>query len=376
MTSATLASRPLLALASVGIRRDLLAPLVYWTRFRLLHFYQKSVYGDLSSGDMDSTLLAYSSPIGLYRGLVAASPDVIQSVEPFSFYTQPYLLACLLATRKTHAALVIPTHENRPLDVKFGRARAAILRRVLTVVFARACLIITHNNGGHSSVLECGAAPERVVRGMWGNWGVDTTEFYPRQTRPGGLAPTILSVGRLHEEKGVFVLLDAFVRVQKQIPDARLIYVGDGPARESLRSRINAMDLVHAVTLAGAVKHRDVPALLHQSDVFCAPSITTRKWAEQVGASALQAMGAGLPVVSTLSGSIPEYIPDGVAGLLVRENDPTALAIALSELLGNPARAQEMGRRGRVHVCAYYDARSNVERDEQLVMEHCLAGRI
>jgi glycosyltransferase involved in cell wall biosynthesis len=376
MDSASLPAKPILALVSIGVRRDLIAPLVYFTKFNLVHFYQKSVYGDLSPEDMDSTLHAYSSPIQLYRGLVAAHPDAIQSVEPFSFYTQPFLWACVMAARKTSAPLVVPTHENRPLDIKFGKTRATMLRRLLNIVFARACLIITHNNGGRSSVLECGAAPEKIVRGMWGNWGVDTREFFPRTSRPPDLPPTVLFVGRLHREKGVFVLLDALVRVQQLIPDAKLVYIGDGPAHDELNARIQAYGLADAVTLAGTIKHRDVPAALARADVFCAPSITTQKLAEQVGSSSLQAMAAGVPVVSTRSGAIPEYVPDGVAGILVQENHPEALANALSELLADPARTQEMGRRAREYACAYYDARTNVERGEQLVMEHCLARRI
>lgn len=369
-------SLPRLALVSIGIRRDLLAPLAYFSKFELIHFYKKSVYGDLTSEDMDSTLHAYASPLALYRRLVAARPNVIQGVEPFSYYTQPFLWACFLAARKAGASLFLPTHENRPLALKFGKPRAAALRRALGIVFARCCLIIVHNNGGQLNVLECGAAPDKIVRGMWGNWGVDTREFYPRPARPGELPPTILFVGRLHQEKGVFVLLDAFSRVQNRIPTARLLYVGDGPANQDLTREIQARALSGAVSLIGTIKHRAVPDMLHQADVFCAPSITTPKWAEQVGASALQAMAAGVPIVSTRSGAIPEYVPDGVAGILVPENDPPALAHSLLELLSNPKRAAQLGAQGRAYACEHYDARANVECGEQLVMERCLARRV
>ncbi len=367
--------RPRLALVSIGIRRDLLTPLAHFVQFELAHFYQQNVYGDLTADDFDSTLIKYSSPLELYQQLVRAQPNVIQGVEPFSYYTQPFAWACLLAARKTRAALLIPTYENRPLAIKFGKFRAAMLQRSLKVYFARACLIITHNDGARENVLQCGAAAHKIVRGMWGSWGVDTGEFFPDTERYGERsvhAPVLLFAGRLHAEKGVFVLLDAFVDVHKKFPNARLLYAGDGPARDTLASQIQSRNLAEVVTLCGTIKNRDIPQLFRQADIFCAPSLTTRKWAEQVGMSSLQAMASAIPIVSTRSGAIPEYVPDGVAGVLVEENNSPALANALLELLENPERAREMGRRGREYACAHYDARANIARAEQLVMEHCV----
>ncbi len=371
--------KPRLALVSIGIRRDLLAPLVYFSKFELVHFYKKSVYGDLTADDFDQTLVAYSSPHDLYQQLVRAQPDVIQSVEPFSFYTQPFLWASLYAARQTHASLFAVTYENRPLAEKFGAWRAALLRRALEIFFARACLVITLNDGARENVLQCHAALHKIVRAMWGSWGVDLREFFPRAKNYGERsvqAPVILFVGRLHAEKGVFVLLDAFAQIRQQFSNAHLKLVGDGPARAELGARIQAFGLSQCVTLTGTMKHRDLPEIFRHADIFCAPSLTTRKWAEQVGMSALQAMASGLPIVSTTSGAIPEYIPDGVAGILVRENDARALADALRALLAQPERAREMGQRGYGYARAHYDAQANVERGQALVMEHCLARRV
>lgn len=383
--------QPRLALVSIGIRRDLVAPLVYLSKFELVHFYKKNVYGDLTTEDFDSTLVAYNSPVDLYRKLVRAKPDVIQGVEPFSFYTQPFVWACVPAARMTGAGLLIPTYENRPLEIKFGKLRAALLRGILALYFARACLIITHNDGARENVLQSGGAAHKIERGMWGSWGVDTREFFPRgksvsRTASSQLAeppppaftdsPTILYVGRLHEEKGIFVLLDAFTRVHQQMPTARLLVAGDGPARQAVESIIQANHLTGCVSLRGVVKNRDIPALFRQADIFCAPSITTRKWAEQVGMSALQAMASGVPIVSTSSGAIPEYIPDGRAGMLVPERDAGALSTALLELAANPVHARALGEYGRSYALTHYDAQTNIARGEQLVMEHCLARRV
>ncbi len=367
-------SRPRLALVSIGIRRDLLAPLIHFSKFELAHFYNKNVYGDLTADDFDSTLQTYISPRDLYQKLIRLQPQVIQGVEPFSFYTQPYVWACVLAARKTRAALIIPTLENRPLEVKFGKLRAALLKRITEFYFARACLIFALNDGARENVLQSHAAPHKIVRAMWGTWGVDMREFFPRMERSPqrSTAPIILYVGRLHEEKGVFVLLDAFARVHKEFPTARLDFVGDGPAHAELTAQIIQHKLQANVTLFGTIKNRALPQMFRQADVFCAPSLTTKKWAEQVGMSALQAMMSGVPIVSTHSGAIPEYIPDGIAGILVQESDANALAAALIELLSDQERAREMGKRGADYARGHYDAQKNIERAEQLVMEHCV----
>ena len=84
--------------------------------------------------------------------------------------------------------------------------------------------------------------------------------------------------------------------------------------------------------LLGTVKNRDLPPHFRNADVFIAPSITTHRWEEQVGMTNIQAMASGVPVISTLSGAIPEYVPDGVAGILVPEQDPRALAEAIRRI--------------------------------------------
>jgi glycosyltransferase involved in cell wall biosynthesis len=363
---------PRLAMVSIGIRRDLLAPLRYLSKFELLHLYRQHVYGDLTPEDFNRTLQPYHAPRDLYHELVHAKPAVIQGVEPFSYYTQPYLWACYLAARQTNAALLVTTLENRPLTIKFGRMRAFLLQKLVRMYLRRACLMLALNQGARQNLLQCGADASRVHTALWGVWGVDTQEFFPRPTRDTPAPPTILFAGRLHPEKGIFVLLDAFERVRAQIPDARLWMVGDGPALDALAQNIRQKNLASAVTLAGVIKNREMIHWFHQADVFCAPSLTTRKWAEQVGVSALQAMACGIPVVSTRSGAIPEYIPDGVAGILVEENAPRALADALIELLSDPSRAYEMGQRGRAMACAQYDARENVQRGETLVWDRCV----
>ena len=83
----------------------------------------------------------------------------------------------------------------------------------------------------------------------------------------------------------------------------------------------------------------------------------------------IQAMACGIPVISTRSGAIPEYVPDGVAGVLVPERDPEALAEAILQLLSDESLRRKMGEAGRAYAVEHYDARKNVEKAEDQLIQ-------
>ncbi len=106
---------PRFAIASTDIRRDLIAPLRYFTRLEIAHLYRRAPYHDLVTEDWDANLIAYGSPTELYRLVRRLSPDVIQGVEPFSIRLLPYLYATYLAARSRSLPLIVPPDaENRP----------------------------------------------------------------------------------------------------------------------------------------------------------------------------------------------------------------------------------------------------------------------
>jgi glycosyltransferase involved in cell wall biosynthesis len=111
--------------------------------------------------------------------------------------------------------------------------------------------------------------------------------------------------------------------------------------------------------------HRDdVPALLAESDVFVLPSRS-----EAAPNGIIEAMGAGLPVVATDVGGIPELVEHGTTGVLVRPGDATALAGALQQLIADPPRAAAYGRAGRAAAERHYSFDRMVARFEQLYRE-------
>nr|WP_319775849.1 glycosyltransferase family 4 protein [uncultured Sphaerochaeta sp.] len=311
---------PVFAIISTGIRRDLLEPIRHFCRLKVVHFYREAVYGDLTDEDLSGDLIAYSGPWSLFRRLSRARPDLIQGVEPFQIRMLPYMYAAYAVALLRGKPMVMICFENRPLDLRRPLKRF-LLRTFLRPVFRYARLIMVVNDGAQRNVLTVGPYQAKVRRLMYGTWGVDLEDFSPiRDGREPDLGPgpVLLFVGRLNAEKGIFDLMDAFDRIRLERPDCRLVLIGDGPARGDLERRIVTSGCSDRVKLVGMVKHRDLAPYFRAADIFVAPSVTTRRWEEQVGMTNIQAMACGLPVVSTESGAIPEYVPHGRAGLLVR----------------------------------------------------------
>ena len=142
----------------------------------------------------------------------------------------------------------------------------------------------------------------------------------------------LISVGRLAAEKNWETLLQAFAKVYSEHPDVRLILIGDGPARESLQTLATELGIAERVTFTGSLPFEEVPAYLKAADVFSFASIT-----ETQGLVTIEAMAAGLPVVSVDGSGTRDIVEHGKQGFLV-ENDADALANGLNQLLSDPGQ--------------------------------------
>jgi glycosyltransferase involved in cell wall biosynthesis len=149
----------------------------------------------------------------------------------------------------------------------------------------------------------------------------------------------LLAVGRLEEQKGFDVAIQAMALVVRAAPDTSLSIAGNGRQRRLLADRVTALGLTDAVSLLGT--RDDVHELMLDADILIHPA----RW-EGFGLVLLEAMRAGLPVVSTRVAAIPEVVADGVTGLLVPADDPDQLAAAIIELIRDPVRRQKMGAAG------------------------------
>jgi glycosyltransferase involved in cell wall biosynthesis len=152
--------------------------------------------------------------------------------------------------------------------------------------------------------------------------------------------PAVVTVGGMYERKGIGPLLEAFARVLEQQPSTHLYLVGDGPDRTRFEIKARELGLSKTVHFEGF--QPDPWRYLRAGDVFVLASL-----AEPFGLVLAEAREAGLAIVATNVGGIPEALDRGEAGILVPPNDPPALADAVCELLGNKdnlSRARTMAR--------------------------------
>ncbi|CAN5646834.1 glycosyltransferase [soil metagenome] len=167
------------------------------------------------------------------------------------------------------------------------------------------------------------------------------------------------TVGLLRPEKAFEVLIDAAPLIAQQVPSARVVIVGDGPEREMLEARIGERGAGEIVHLAGV--RLDVPELLPGFDV----AVCCSDW-EGGPLSVMEYMQAGLPIVATAVGGIPEMIEDGREALLVPPRDPKALAGAIIELQRDPTRADALRKSALIKQKRDYDLGAMVGKLEAL----------
>lgn len=170
------------------------------------------------------------------------------------------------------------------------------------------------------------------------------------------------AVCRLEEPtKGLAVLIEAMAVLKKASNDRSccLWIVGDGPAKSALQNQCRRLGLLDDVVFAG--EHSDVRQLLRTFTMLVQPSFT-----EGFGIAIAEAMAAGLPVVASAVGGIPEVVVHGQTGWLVPPGDPTALAQAIAQCAAHPQQSRELGRRGRERVKQCFTIQSAVRRHEDL----------
>jgi glycosyltransferase involved in cell wall biosynthesis len=160
-----------------------------------------------------------------------------------------------------------------------------------------------------------------------------------------------LFVGNKYELKGVPTLLEAWEIVRERLPDA-LLWIAGLDAPRAVAKRLPSVQWLGYVSDRGRLDE-----LYGDASVFVLPTQF-----EAYGHVVVEAMGCGLPCVTTNVGALPELVDDGVTGLLVPPREPAALAEALIGLLSDPPRAERMGRAGQQKVAERLTWRAVAER--------------
>lgn len=158
---------------------------------------------------------------------------------------------------------------------------------------------------------------------------------------------SLLFWGRLEHQKGIDDLLLAIQIVQKQVPIRKLhlTLIGEGNLKEAYQNQANELGMAQQVTFRNWLSEEEIQNLAASATLGVFPSRI-----ESFGLSMAEAMAAGLPIIATRVGALPEIIEDGVTGTLVRSGDVPALAQAIVDSLDQPEHRERMARTGRETV--------------------------
>lgn len=291
-----------------------------------------------------------SGILAMRRSLLARTVDVINTHSS----TDTWLAALAARTLRQPPALVRTRHVSVPLPDNaatrwlYGRATTRI---VTTGEMLREQLI--RDNG---------ISPERIDSVPT---GIDAGAFPPMSKSEArarcGLAPDATWIGiiaTLRSWKGHRHLVEAMLKLSHR--DAHAVLVGDGPQRDALEAQIRSLGLQERVHLAG--HQRDVAPWLAALDVLALPSYAN----EGVPQAMLQAMFAGVPVVTTDAGAIPEIARHEVTALVVTREDSADLARAIDRLLDDPALGTRLAARAMDEVKERYTRDAMLDRMEQI----------
>jgi starch synthase len=303
-------------------------------------------------GFLDNRLGTGQYMIGLERALKGF--DIVHTSD----YCHLFTWQAARAKRRLGFRLAVIQYENIP----FSRHHRPLVRTTRRVIDKEVDLFLAMSERARETLLLEGIEKERIT--VVGN-SVDTNTFHPRTDERAawrarfGISPddlVILFIGRIRASKGIFDLVHAVKRLVSD-PDIdrehlRLLVVGRGPAEGALRDRVRALGLDRNVIVGGPVPHDQIHFVHSCADIFALPSSPRRYWQEQFGIVLIEGMACGVPVVSTLSGSIPEVVGD--TGLLVQPSDHYSLSLALRSLIIDPGRRAALGKKALDRVHALY----------------------
>lgn len=312
---------------------------------RGVHVHRVRVFGRSEIPTSSLLSLLTFVPFALMRGMTVVRhhrPDVINAQ-----FVIPSGLPAVLLARWFHIPFVVSFIGGDLYDPskRISPHRYGIFRWMIRMIASYAAkktaisedtktrAIELHGVDSDIAVIPIGLVPSHVNPADRARYNIPTGTFL------------CISIGRLIARKGYEVLINAF----KQIPDAQLIIIGDGPLKEKLQTMIETFGFSDRMQLLGFVPEEQKQALLRCSDLYVSAAQH-----EGFGIVFLEAMHAGLAIVAANDGGQKDFLEHGKNAILVPPYEPKKLAHAVQALMANPKQRSHMGARNAQDVRSYY----------------------
>lgn len=233
---------------------------------------------------------------------------------------------------------------------------------------ARFCVTCTRGNREHLAGLAPGVPIHLVYHGLDRRFFAPPVRFGSERRGSDPTDPVrLLSIGRFQPKKGFDVLLRALTLVRSHVV---LTLAGYGPLEADLRRLAQTLGVAERLRWVGQSDQLAIRTLYRENDLFVlAPRIAPDGDRDGLPNVVVEALSQGLPVVATRMAALSEIVEDGVNGRLVPPEDPAALALALEELVQEPAARRRLGLAGMGRVAAGWDLETGVDRVAALLRE-------
>lgn len=279
---------------------------------------------------------------GLAERFRESDPDVfICFEEPCSIFALQSLIT--LKTIKPSCKFVFFSWYNRYTDRFYAYRPQFFYRTILSLTLKYADLVLCANEEArtyyHSRV---GNRAKKLYFGVnLDKFKVDDSE---RADYDGKRPLRIGYVGRLLEMKSIDTLMDAVATLRKDHP-VELFLLGNGDHKSTLQQYSRDIGIGDITEFSSAVPSTEVANYMRTMDVMVLPSKTTRFWKEQYGRVLIEAMAAGVPLIGSSSGAIPEVIGD--AGLIFEEQNAVDLTSKIKQIIEQPALLKKFSEAGK-----------------------------
>jgi glycosyltransferase involved in cell wall biosynthesis len=284
--------------------------------------------------------------VGLVRSVAYRSPELKADIIHVVGMRRPLPAIALLLSHvwsvpviATVAGGEVP-HEDDPDTLAVWEDG----RDVVSFVFSESDLVTAVSNSTSNDFLKL-EIPHRKLITQYAGIDLDFIESCPVLDLGKSY---ILSLRRLVPSKGINILIDAFSLIHAYFTEIHLVIAGDGPERSVLEEQVRDLGLQDVVEFIGTVSLEQGIGLLKNAACTVVPSIS-----EGGGLVNVEAQAAGCPVVASRVGGIPEYVEDGVSGLLFESGNKVDLAEKIRTVLEDKELRRQLIDGGRVHAARF-----------------------
>ncbi|MDW8347984.1 MAG: glycosyltransferase [Bacteroidia bacterium] len=336
------------------------------------------IYTDIDSNNyaLDGETLPSPQPIPLWLRLVHAfrrrvlRQQIITPQDSLEEFFRIQKIDVVLAEYGTTGMgiLIACKRFSVPLVVHFhGFDASFVLKnnpKFYTQLFEAGVPLVVVSRKMQEMLLAAGASLDKIYYNPYG----PHPSFEAIGLKKRSTAPIFLAVGRFVPKKAPYKTLIAFSKVVKLFPEAQLVMVGEGDLLDACKDIATALSISQNVTFAGICDRAKIQEFMRKATAFLQHSVTTSSGdMEGLPVAILEAMLAGLPVISTYHAGIPDAVVHGETGFLCQEGDIDAMANYMTEFCKNADLAYHMGLKGMQRIQANFTLEKHINQLQRLL---------